>query len=195
MGLLRYTNHMQCLRCPNEAIPGKALCASCFADHQEKLEFEGSDEWVEEQLATTRDESRGQQREARGAETSPQSLVLTLAPALLALGGLTMLSVWFVNNVGFKFTPTPESKQSQGVADGSAVKSPEKPMALAHSQTPAQDKPVPAAIAEGPRGGADYQAPELTATPVPEPSATPTNTANPTSTPTPIFTESPRPLS
>jgi hypothetical protein len=186
---------MQCLRCTNEAIPGKALCASCFAAHQKNLEFEGSEEWVEQQLAATRNESRERKQEVQGPETSTQGLVLTLAPALLILGGLTMFSVWFVNNVGFKFTPTADSKQSQGTesgpskgtTDGSAANSAEQP-------PPSQNKQAPAAPAEDSRDNPDYKVSEPTPTRIPEPSATPTSTANPTSTPTPIPTESPDPL-
>lgn len=199
---MRYIRPMQCLRCVNEAIPGKALCASCFAVHQKNLEFEGSDEWVEQKLETTRNESRGRQRGAQGPETTAQGLVLTLAPALLALGALTMFSVWFINNVGFNFTPTPESKQSQGSTGGPAAKGPEQPIP-SQGQTSAQDKPAPVAV--GGRSGdeGDFKAveptptkvPEPTPTQVPEPSVTPTSTANATSTPSPMPTESPAPLS
>jgi cytoskeletal protein RodZ len=110
-----YPIPMQCLRCPQEALPGRALCASCFAEHQKKIEFEETDDWVKQQLESTRNESRGRQRESKGPETSPQSLVLALAPALLVMGGLVMLSVWFLNSGGFTFTPTPDSEHIEGV--------------------------------------------------------------------------------
>lgn len=168
---MRYTHSMQCLRCENEALPGKALCAICFASHQKKVEFEETDDWVKQQLEATRNESRAKQRDAKGAQTSPHSLVLTLAPALLALGGFVMFSVWAMRNMSFSFSPTPESEQAAG-----APGSPANGGAAAANGT--RQEPGRQPGGENSSGGsrpAD-SAPEV------RPTATPTNT--PTVTPT-----------
>jgi hypothetical protein len=180
---------MQCLRCSNEALPGKALCASCFAAHQKKAEFEETDEWVQQQLESTRSESRGRQREAKGSQTSLQSLTLTLAPALLAMGGLLMLSVWAVNNLSFSFTPTPESEQGQGGPTTSGGQNPGEP-----NKAPVPAKRQPAPPAQQPGDKTENQIQQAPPTPTVQPTATPVNTATPTNTPTATPTTTAKPL-
>lgn len=174
---------MQCLRCSNEAIPGKALCASCFAAHQKNIEFEETDEWVNQQLESTRSESRGRQREAKGPQTSLHSLTLTLAPALLALGGLIMLSVWVVNNVSFTFTPNPEPEQNQGGPSASVGKGPGQP----HPGSPTSPK-LAAPAAQPPQQNNGMQTSLGSPTPAPQPTATQQATATPVYTGTPTST-------
>jgi cytoskeletal protein RodZ len=180
---------MQCLRCPNEALPGKALCASCFAAHQKKVEFEETDDWVKQQLEATRSQSRERDRESKGPETSAQGLVLRLAPALLAMGGLVMVFVYVMNNISFTFTPTPESEQAEGAPVGAAAK---KQADLNKSPlkgpAPAAQKPISAPVAAAKAPETDDRAWEEPAAP-PEPTPVPTTT--PTSTPTATPTTTP----
>jgi len=168
---------MQCLRCSNDALQGKALCASCFADHQKKVEFEETDEWVKQQLEATRSESRDRQRDSSGSETSPQSLILTLAPALLALGGFVMLSVWAMRNYSFSFTPTPESEQVEGVPVASSNKG--APAGKVGSSAPGRLSGSTRSAA----GRDDSESAQLQTPPTPTPLPTPTSTPIPTTTP------------
>lgn len=187
---------MQCLRCPNDAIPGKALCESCFAKHQKKAEFEETDDWVKQQLEATRTQSRERQRESKGAETSPHSLILTLAPALLAMGGFLMFSVWALRNWTFTFTPTPDSDQAQGVP----VVAVQKGAQPASANPPGFGGSAGASQSHGssrgfsadnsPSGQAQAAPPPIpTSTPQPTPSASPTVT--PDVTPSPDSTSTP----
>lgn len=183
---------MQCLRCPNDAIPGKALCESCFAKHQKKAEFEETDDWVKQQLEETRNQSRERQRESSGGETSPQSLVLTLAPALLAMGGFLMFSVWAVRNWSFTFTPTPETEQVEGVPVGSIQKGAEANSA----KSPGSVKPSGTSQSSGAtRGFSDNnppsEQPQAAPTPSPIPTSTPEASPSPSPTATPEGSPSP----
>ncbi len=176
---------MQCLRCQNEALPGKALCSTCFASHQKKAEFEGTDDWVKQQLDATRTESRARQRESKGPETSPHSLIMTLAPALLLMGGLVMASVWFLRNVSFSFSPTPESEQAQGApgrapTNGTAAaSSPGQPQAARAPGASGAQQSQPSRGDDTSNGASDFQesAPQTipTITPTSTPTATPTS--------------------
>jgi hypothetical protein len=169
---------MRCLRCSNETLPGKALCASCFAAHQKKVELEETDEWVKQQLASTRSESRGRERETKGSETSLQSLILTLAPALLAMGGLIMFSTWALNNLSFTYTTNPESSSIPGALSTPSSKTPSQPNAF----NQALPKQPPISAAQTPQENREAQVQLASQTLTPQPTATPTNT--PTATPT-----------
>ena len=79
---------IQCLKCKNDALEGKALCKRCFDRHEIQLQAEESEDWISEQLKTTRGGFRKRTREARANATRKKAIQLVVAGVcLLALAG------------------------------------------------------------------------------------------------------------
>ncbi len=47
---------MKCLKCPEDALSGKALCFRCYKEHEQQQSYQSTDEWLNQTLDTTRDQ-------------------------------------------------------------------------------------------------------------------------------------------
>lgn len=172
---------MQCLRCSNEAVVGKALCAQCLAKNESKLNVEQSEEWVQEKLRSTRKNIRKIGADQKRLSEEFQGAMTKLAPIIVGIFLLTALAPTL-----FKAKPLPAPSalpapetlgDSNGVlsADGGTL-------GARHAESVRNDSVI----------GEEGRSPEtfLTA----EPSlavSTETPTATPTETPTATPTETP----
>lgn len=77
---------IKCLKCENGALEGKALCKECFEKHELQLQAEESEDWIRDQLATTRGGFRKKTREAHADANKKK--VFQLIVAAICLSGL-----------------------------------------------------------------------------------------------------------
>jgi hypothetical protein len=54
---------MRCLKCPNDAVEGKALCQECLTAHERRLAEEDSEDWIKQVLNKSRQGMRQHDRE------------------------------------------------------------------------------------------------------------------------------------
>jgi|GEM_PF-5570736 len=47
---------MKCLKCSNHALEDKALCETCYTEHEKLSSYQKTDEWLNQTLDTTRDQ-------------------------------------------------------------------------------------------------------------------------------------------
>lgn len=175
---------MKCLKCDNDALGGKALCAECFAAHQSRSETVGSDEWTERKLKETRVKAAQRRASKPGPslQNDIQSAFLRVAPIIICLGSFVIFFSWFVNNGGFRIVRTPKKAATlrpTGGADDMGTSGMQEISDNAIKE--AEPAPTPS---DDDESGGQYAAPvEVpTETPVDTPTTTPTQT--PTDTPT-----------
>jgi hypothetical protein len=184
---------MKCLKCDNDVLPGKALCAACFSAHQANVAQVGSDEWVNQKLKETREKAR--QRQGHGErpslKTDLQNAFLKLAPVLIGCGALAIFASWFIRSGGVQFArySPPKAAHQDPNAQPTSISNlgTEGVEHIANQAVVAADAvPTPA---ESTTRGFEDQRPWNDQ--IDTPTATPTST--PTETPTETPTQTPEP--
>jgi hypothetical protein len=182
---------MKCLKCDNDALAGKALCAACFSIHQARTEKLDSEEWINRKLKETRAKARERQHsdEKPSFKAELQNTFVRVAPVLIGMGALVIFASWFFQSGGFRFV----RYKPAGVVQQAAL-----PTSISKMGTEGVEKiadqavvaadvvPTPVDSAESGGDGQRGWSAQID-TPTPTPTETPTNTPTntPTITPTP----------
>lgn len=180
---------MKCLKCDNDALAGKALCAACFSVHQSRNQKLDSEEWINQQLKETRAKARERRHhdEKPSFKTELQNTFVRVAPVLIGFGVVVIFASWFIQSGGFRFVRYKPrgAAQPPALATSTSKMGTEGVEEVAENAVVAADAvPTPADSVKG--GSNDQRGWDEafnTPTPTTTPTDTPTNT--PTDTPTP----------
>ena len=171
---------MQCLRCSNEALVGKALCAQCLSRYQSQREVEQSEEWVQEQLQNTRRNIRKIGGNQKSLAEEFQAAMTKLAPLIVVVFVLVAAGPYLFRS---KVRPIP-IKTPKSSASGVAVKGDTAGQGSSASETP-NDSETPTDDEQG-----DSE-PGESDTPTPEADVQPTSVVEEAVVTTPVLVESP----
>jgi hypothetical protein len=181
---------MKCLKCDNDALAGKALCAECFARHQSRAETVGSDEWTERKLKETRlkaTERRNARTGGPSLQSDLQNVFLRVAPIIICIGGFVIFFSWFVNSGGFRLVRT-SKKAAVAQPTGGANDMGTSGMQEIADKTIKEAELVPTpSDSEASNDGYSAPVEVPTETPIDTPTATPTDTPTDTPTATPTI--------
>lgn len=174
---------MQCLKCSEEALPGKALCVSCFSRHERTARESASDEWIEQKLKATREgqKARASRHTQPSLKTELQNVFMRVAPMIIIVGGVSIWATWFYRNGGFSFgtavSPNGSPFNSASISGTPAVDS-----ELGTSGMAGVGNRAASGLEPPKEVGSGFGKPNSEA--IPMDTATPTPTSTPTHTPT-----------
>lgn len=183
---------MKCLKCPQDALPGKALCAACFERHNQKESQVQSEEWVEEQLKRTRHKQRARTKtqENISLKGEMQNAFMRAAPFMIILGALFMWGTWYIRSGGFHFVSM-KSATKQGSQSSISIEHSDQEAKLGTSGMERLADESIAAVESATEDDLNTEDLSSGAVTIETPTPTPTPTATPTMTPTATPTVTP----
>jgi hypothetical protein len=109
---------MKCLKCSQDTLPGKALCAECFAVHEARESYQKTGEWINSTLDATRDKFK--RKGAGKSDTDAASLIERLAIIALIGGSIVCFLIWLQSLERDLGAGTPSSSSDEQV-NGAAI--------------------------------------------------------------------------
>jgi hypothetical protein len=184
---------MKCLKCDNDALSGKALCAACFEIHQTTAETVGSEEWIEKKLKETRAKASQRRiaKEKPSFQADLQNAFVRVAPIMICFGAVVIFASWFMNNGGFRFTRSPKPAASAPPKGKDEFGTGGMAEIADEAQAAADQAPVPTEAPSTNEGGSNAESDWRNSEPTPTPTDTPTQTPTETPTNTPTETAAP----
>ncbi len=95
---------MKCLKCPDDALPNKALCAACYVKHERQQSYQNSDEWLNRTLDTTRDLFK-QKGESFSGQRTKRIMLLVAIFGLLLLAIVYYISTLNLYDLPWRYRP------------------------------------------------------------------------------------------
>ena len=98
---------MKCLKCPEDALPDKALCAACYAKYAHQQSYQMTDEWLNQTLDATRDQFK------KMSSPTPRDRArrwMEIALVMVLLGGV---GVYFIVSTDLSTLPWKQHTEAE----------------------------------------------------------------------------------